>query len=147
MNENGEPGLTQLPDEEGTSSIRGDEEQPKPSMLEKPSTSSRSTNRHLDFNVQTLSTSCDTPVNIFSIRPNKTFAGICTTQGMRYVFQLVPEEDETTFEAVIKSRGRPNSAPSQPQKKHRISMHSAAITDTIPEAGGEAETPKTLNAM
>ncbi|KAG0729343.1 hypothetical protein GWK47_030577 [Chionoecetes opilio] len=49
-------------------------------------------------------------------------------KGMRYVVNLVPEEDETSFEAVIKSRGRPSASSSQPQKRHRISMHGAVLT-------------------
>ncbi|KAG0713046.1 hypothetical protein GWK47_017093 [Chionoecetes opilio] len=50
-------------------------------------------------------------------------------KGMRYVVNLVPEEDETSFEAVIKSRGHPSASSSQPQKRHRISMHGAVLTD------------------
>ena len=49
--------------------------------------------------------------------------------GMKYSITLVPQEDEISFEAVIKSRGRPSSAQSQPQKRHRISMHGAVLTD------------------
>ncbi|KAG0716223.1 hypothetical protein GWK47_010229 [Chionoecetes opilio] len=48
---------------------------------------------------------------------------------MRYVVNLVPEQDETSFQAVIKSRGRPSASSSQPQKRHGISMHGAVLTD------------------
>ncbi|KAK3875435.1 hypothetical protein Pcinc_019692 [Petrolisthes cinctipes] len=50
-------------------------------------------------------------------------------QGMRYVVTLVPDEDETSFEAVIKARGGPSTSATQPQKRHRISMHGAVLTD------------------
>lgn len=49
--------------------------------------------------------------------------------GMRYSVSLVTQEDETTFEAVIKSRSWPSTTPSQPQKRHRISMHGSVLTD------------------
>ncbi|KAK3882504.1 hypothetical protein Pcinc_013120 [Petrolisthes cinctipes] len=49
-------------------------------------------------------------------------------QGMHYVVTLVPE-DKTSFKAVIKARGRPSTSATQPQKRHRISMHGAVLTD------------------
>ena len=49
-------------------------------------------------------------------------------QGMRYSVMLMNKEDESTFNAVIKSHGRPSIAPAQ-TKRHKISMHSAIITD------------------
>lgn len=48
--------------------------------------------------------------------------------GMKYVVQLVPKEDETTFEAVMKGRGRPTAQPANPPKRHRISMHAAVLS-------------------
>lgn len=46
-----------------------------------------------------------------------------------YAVTLVPKEDETTFEAVLESRGRPSTSSSQPQKQHFISMHGVVMTD------------------
>lgn len=48
--------------------------------------------------------------------------------GMRYEISLVCKEDETSFEKIIKSRGRPSTS-SQPQKRHKVSMHGAVISD------------------
>lgn len=45
-----------------------------------------------------------------------------------YPITLMNKEDETTFDAVIKSRGRPSMAPPQ-TKRHKISMHGALVTD------------------
>lgn len=48
--------------------------------------------------------------------------------GMKHVVQLVQEEDETIFEAVIKAHGRPSEQPANPPKRHRISMHAAVLS-------------------
>ncbi|KAL7638440.1 UNVERIFIED_CONTAM: hypothetical protein RMT77_011010 [Armadillidium vulgare] len=50
--------------------------------------------------------------------------------GMRYTISLVPKEDETSLESIIKSRRCPSFANSQPKKKrHRISMHGSILTN------------------
>ena len=48
--------------------------------------------------------------------------------GMKYSLTLVPAEHETSFEEVIRARGRPaNGQP--PAKRHKMSMNGAVLTD------------------
>lgn len=67
-------------------------------------------------------------------------------EGMRYVVTLEQKESETSFEAIMKSRGRPSqSAP--PAKRSRISMHAKIIThndfaQAVEERNKEKTQPK-----
>ena len=49
--------------------------------------------------------------------------------GMRYVLTLEPAETEVSFEAIIKSRGKPSSKPAVPVKRKQMSMHGQIITE------------------
>ena len=48
--------------------------------------------------------------------------------GMRYVLTLEPADTEVSFEAIIKSRGKP-SAKTAPAKRKKMSMHGQIITE------------------
>lgn len=47
----------------------------------------------------------------------------------KFVVECVPKEDEISFGKVIKSRGRPSSAPTESAKRHCISMHGSILTN------------------
>lgn len=126
VNEKGEPRLSELNAEEH---IEQQPEQSEPPIQEnpQPSTSTTSAKRQLHFSDQTPSTS-RTPPDVTSPSDLTKRLQRFAPPGMKYTVQLVPEEDETTFDAVIKSRGRPSAQPTQPQKRHRISMHAAVLS-------------------
>ena len=48
--------------------------------------------------------------------------------GMKYSLNLVPTETETSFEEIIRARGRPANE-QQTAKRQRMSMHGAVLTD------------------
>ena len=135
VNEKGEPHLSDLNEEhieqqpelsESTVQENPQEDLSAHDMSEQPSTSTTA-KRKLHFSAQSPSTS-HTPPEVTSpfdlTKQLQRFA----PPGMKYAIQLVPIESEISFEAVIKSRGRPSTQPAQPQKRHRISMHAAVLS-------------------
>lgn len=100
---------------------------PRPSS-EQPSTSGHvNAKRRLDY-TPTMHSTTDDPMLEKSPSIITKELQKYAPEGMRYVVTLVPKDDETPLDQLIKSRGRPSTT-AQPAKQHRISMHGAALTD------------------